>query len=120
MSRKTSEAYQRFRMLRLHGLGYSDHDDGGSGKTAEESVSTPLHGLRVYPSCRQLGKQEKERPRKDGSESGVEYDLRLCWWNRLTSGRLRNSRAGSASQQCRRTTVTYSQMGLFNTLPMRD
>jgi hypothetical protein len=23
------------------GLGYSDHDDGGSGKTAEESVSTP-------------------------------------------------------------------------------
>ena len=28
-------------MLRLHSLSYSDHVDGGSGKTAEERVSTP-------------------------------------------------------------------------------
>ena len=28
-------------MLRLHSLSYSDHIDGGSGKTAEEWVSTP-------------------------------------------------------------------------------
>jgi hypothetical protein len=62
MSRKSSGAYQRLGMLRLHGLGYSDHDDGGSGKTAEESVATPLHDLRVYRSCRQLGREEKERP----------------------------------------------------------
>lgn len=35
------QAYQRIRVLRLHSLGYADHLDGGRGRTAEESVSTP-------------------------------------------------------------------------------
>jgi hypothetical protein len=33
--------YQSLQVLRLHSLSYSDHVDGGSGKTAEEWVSTP-------------------------------------------------------------------------------
>ena len=33
--------YQSLEVLRLHSPRYSDHDDGGSGKTAEERVSTP-------------------------------------------------------------------------------
>jgi hypothetical protein len=38
---KNFRAYQRLRMLRLHRLGYSDHDDGGSGKTAENQLLPP-------------------------------------------------------------------------------
>jgi hypothetical protein len=41
-----SRAYQRLRVLRLHSLSYSDHDDGGSGKTADVSVSTPSTASR--------------------------------------------------------------------------
>lgn len=35
------EDYQTLQVLRLHSLGYSDHFEGGSGRTAEEWVSTP-------------------------------------------------------------------------------
>lgn len=49
-------------MLCLHGLGNADHDGGGSGKTAIESILTPLHCLRFYLDSRQLGIQKKGAP----------------------------------------------------------
>ena len=64
-------------MLRLHSLSYSDHVDGGSGKTAEEWVSTPSPASVSMLAGDSLSNQV--RTVRDGTapEDDVDVDRRL-------------------------------------------
>jgi hypothetical protein len=52
-------------VLRLHSLGYADHLDGGRGRTAEESVSTPSTASVSVLAGDSLADLKKECPRSD-------------------------------------------------------
>ena len=66
---------QALGVFRLQSLGYSDHDDGGCGKTAEESVWTPssASGLILAGDSladRKRGVQIEDSPSTDAGSEG--------------------------------------------------